>query len=106
MSPDLGGTTFSGTPAQLRERLAALAEQGVGELIYAPMGPDVPAELPLLPCSRFHGFFGIPDNLIGEIHFIITILVISIQLLLGRPFFPSRLSVFSGMGCYGCPEFV
>lgn len=45
MSSDLGGTTFSGTPAQLRERVAGLAEQGVGELIYAPMGPDVPGEL-------------------------------------------------------------
>jgi len=45
MSPDLGGTTFSGTPAQLRERVAGLAEQGVSELVYAPMGSDVPREL-------------------------------------------------------------
>jgi 5,10-methylenetetrahydromethanopterin reductase len=45
MSPDLGGTTFSGTPAQLRERLSGLEQQGIGELIYAPMGSDVPREL-------------------------------------------------------------
>lgn len=45
MSPDLGGTTFSGTPDQLRARVEALEAQGVGELIYAPMGGDVPREL-------------------------------------------------------------
>jgi len=45
MSPDLGGTTFSGTPQALRERAAALAQQGVTELVYAPMGPDIPREL-------------------------------------------------------------
>jgi 5,10-methylenetetrahydromethanopterin reductase len=45
MSADLGATTFSGTPAQLRERLAALEARGVAELVYAPMGPDIPREL-------------------------------------------------------------
>jgi 5,10-methylenetetrahydromethanopterin reductase len=45
MSPDLGGTTFSGTAAQLRDRVKALADQGIRELIYAPMGSDVPREL-------------------------------------------------------------
>ena len=45
MSPMLGGTTFSGTAAQLRDRVAALADQGVTELVYAPMGTDVPREL-------------------------------------------------------------
>jgi 5,10-methylenetetrahydromethanopterin reductase len=45
LSPDLGGTTFSGTAPQLRERVAALEEQGISELVYAPMGPDVPHEL-------------------------------------------------------------
>lgn len=45
MSPDLGGTTFSGTPQALRERVAALEGQGVSELIYAPMGSDIPREL-------------------------------------------------------------
>lgn len=45
ISPDLGGTTFSGTKAQLRERTNALEDQGVSELIYAPMGSDVPREL-------------------------------------------------------------
>lgn len=43
--PELGGTTFSGTPEALRERAAALAKQGVTELVYAPMGPDIPREL-------------------------------------------------------------
>lgn len=45
MSEALGATTFSGTPAQLRERLAGLEARGVAELVYAPMGPDVPREL-------------------------------------------------------------
>jgi 5,10-methylenetetrahydromethanopterin reductase len=45
LAPELGGTTFSGTRDQLRERAAALERQGVSELIYAPMGPDVPREL-------------------------------------------------------------
>jgi 5,10-methylenetetrahydromethanopterin reductase len=45
LSPDLGGTTFSGTREALCSRVAALAQQGVSELIYAPMGPDVPREL-------------------------------------------------------------
>lgn len=45
LSPDLGGTTFSGTREALRSRVAALEAQGVSELIYAPMGPDVPREL-------------------------------------------------------------
>lgn len=45
ISPDLGGTTFSGTPAQLRERISTLEGQGIRELIYAPMGSDVPREL-------------------------------------------------------------
>jgi 5,10-methylenetetrahydromethanopterin reductase len=43
--PALGATTFTGTPAQLRERLAAYEAQGVSELIYAPIGPDVEGEL-------------------------------------------------------------
>jgi 5,10-methylenetetrahydromethanopterin reductase len=45
LAPELGATTFSGTREALRERAAALARQGVSELIYAPMGPDVPREL-------------------------------------------------------------
>jgi 5,10-methylenetetrahydromethanopterin reductase len=45
MSRDLGGTTFSGTSAALRARTAALAEQGVSELVFAPMGSDIPREL-------------------------------------------------------------
>lgn len=45
MSPALGAITFTGTPEQLRERLAAYEAQGIGELIYAPLGPDIPGEL-------------------------------------------------------------
>ena len=43
--PALGATTFTGTPEQLRERAGAYEAQGVAELVYAPMGPDVPGEL-------------------------------------------------------------
>lgn len=45
LHPALGATTFTGAPDQLRERLAAFEAQGVAELVYAPMGPDVPGEL-------------------------------------------------------------
>jgi 5,10-methylenetetrahydromethanopterin reductase len=45
MSPDLAGTTFSGSAQALRERAAALEQQGVSELVFAPMGSDVPREL-------------------------------------------------------------
>ncbi|MFG2915634.1 LLM class flavin-dependent oxidoreductase [Kitasatospora sp. NPDC048298] len=38
-------TTFTGTPEQLRTRLAELVKAGVTELIYQPTGPDIPAEL-------------------------------------------------------------
>jgi 5,10-methylenetetrahydromethanopterin reductase len=37
--------TFTGTPAQLRERVAAYDAQGVTELVYQPAGPDLPGEL-------------------------------------------------------------
>jgi len=45
LHPALGATTFTGTPDELRERAAAYAAQGISELVYAPMGPDVPGEL-------------------------------------------------------------
>lgn len=45
MSPELGATTFTGTPEQLRARRDALEDQGVEEIVYAPLGPDVPREL-------------------------------------------------------------
>jgi 5,10-methylenetetrahydromethanopterin reductase len=38
LAPELAGTTFSGTPAQLRERTAGLAAQGVAEIVYWPLG--------------------------------------------------------------------
>jgi 5,10-methylenetetrahydromethanopterin reductase len=37
--------TFSGTPAQLREKVAAYEAQGVTEIAYQPAGPDIPGEL-------------------------------------------------------------
>ena len=37
--------TFSGTPAQLCERVAAYESQGVTELVYQPAGPDILGEL-------------------------------------------------------------
>lgn len=45
LAPELAAATFSGTPAQLRERAAGLAAQGVAEILYWPMGPDIAAEL-------------------------------------------------------------
>jgi 5,10-methylenetetrahydromethanopterin reductase len=45
LAPELAGATFSGTPVQLRERAAGLEAQGIGEIVYWPMGPDVGAEL-------------------------------------------------------------
>ena len=38
-------TTFTGTPTELRPRLAALAAAGVTELIYQPTGPEIAGEL-------------------------------------------------------------
>ena len=45
LAPELAGATFSGTPAQLRERAAGLAAQGVAEIVYWPMGVDIAGEL-------------------------------------------------------------
>lgn len=45
LHPALGATTFTGPADQLRDRAAALEAQGITELVYAPMGPDVPGEL-------------------------------------------------------------
>jgi 5,10-methylenetetrahydromethanopterin reductase len=45
LNPALGATTFTGTPEELRERAAAYEAQGVAEIVYAPMGPDVAGEL-------------------------------------------------------------
>lgn len=41
----LRAMTFTGPADELRERLRALAEAGATEIMYAPMGPDVPREL-------------------------------------------------------------
>jgi 5,10-methylenetetrahydromethanopterin reductase len=45
MNPQLAAVTFSGTPDELRRRAAGLAAQGIREIVYAPMGPDLPREL-------------------------------------------------------------
>lgn len=45
LAPELAGATFSGSPAQLRERAAGLEAQGIGEIVYWPMGHDVAGEL-------------------------------------------------------------
>ena len=37
--------SFSGTPAQLREKVAAYEAMGVTEIVYQPAGPDIPGEL-------------------------------------------------------------
>ena len=42
---ELVAATFSGTASQLRERAAAMQAAGLTELVYAPMGSDVPREL-------------------------------------------------------------
>jgi 5,10-methylenetetrahydromethanopterin reductase len=38
-------TTLTGSPAQLTERLAEIAEQGITEIVYQPTGPDIAREL-------------------------------------------------------------
>ena len=45
LAPELGGTTLSGPPEAVRDRLDALARAGCTELLYAPLGGDVPREL-------------------------------------------------------------
>jgi 5,10-methylenetetrahydromethanopterin reductase len=41
----LKAVTVSGTGEEVRERLAALAEQGATEIVYQPAGPDIRREL-------------------------------------------------------------
>jgi len=43
--PVLIGMSFSGTAAQLRDRVARLDAAGVTEIAYQPAGPDIPGEL-------------------------------------------------------------
>ena len=45
ISPSLAAATFTGRPEQLRARLVELEGAGLSELLYAPMGPDIPREL-------------------------------------------------------------
>src|SRR5215217_5430407 len=44
-APLLTSLSFTGTAAELRERLQGLAASGVTELAYQPAGPDIPGEL-------------------------------------------------------------
>ena len=37
--------SFSGPASQMRDKVAALAESGVTEVVYQPTGPDVQREL-------------------------------------------------------------
>jgi 5,10-methylenetetrahydromethanopterin reductase len=37
--------TMSGTPDQVRGRLATLADHGVTEIVFQPCGPDIRREL-------------------------------------------------------------
>ena len=45
LAPELAAMTFTGGPQALRQRAAELADQGVRELVYWPMGPDLEGEL-------------------------------------------------------------
>jgi 5,10-methylenetetrahydromethanopterin reductase len=45
LTPELAGATFTGTPAELRERASDLAAQGIGEIVYWPLGDDIAGEL-------------------------------------------------------------
>lgn len=45
MNAGLGAITFTGTAEDLRRKAAGLASQGITEVVYAPMGPDLPREL-------------------------------------------------------------
>lgn len=45
LDPAVGAMTFSGSAAELAQRMSALASTGLRELVYSPAGPDVPREL-------------------------------------------------------------
>jgi 5,10-methylenetetrahydromethanopterin reductase len=46
LTPDLArALTFTGTAAELRERLTALEKAGAAEILYQPAGPDIDREL-------------------------------------------------------------
>jgi 5,10-methylenetetrahydromethanopterin reductase len=43
--PTAAALTLTGTASELRQRLAEVEERGTTELVYQPMGPDIPREL-------------------------------------------------------------
>ena len=45
LHPELAAGTFTGSAAELRDRLDALAGAGVTEFVYTPMGSEVRREL-------------------------------------------------------------
>lgn len=45
IAPELAGALFVGTAEQLRERAKGMKAQGVSELVYWPIGPDIDDEL-------------------------------------------------------------
>lgn len=45
LDPEVGAMTLSGPPDALAERVRALVDAGMTELVYSPAGPDVPREL-------------------------------------------------------------
>jgi 5,10-methylenetetrahydromethanopterin reductase len=45
MNPQLAPVTFTGTADELRRRADGLAAQGIREIVYSPMGSDIPREL-------------------------------------------------------------
>jgi len=45
LDPRVGAMTFTGDPAELREKWGALESAGASELVYSPAGPDIPREI-------------------------------------------------------------
>jgi 5,10-methylenetetrahydromethanopterin reductase len=60
LDPALMAFSFTGTRAELRKRFAELEAQGVTELVYSPMGPDVPRELRAM--AEVAGIDGYPHH--------------------------------------------
>ncbi|MGH9888810.1 MAG: LLM class flavin-dependent oxidoreductase, partial [bacterium] len=45
LAPQLGALTLTGGEAELREKLARLEDEGLSEVVYQPLGSDIPREL-------------------------------------------------------------
>jgi len=44
-APLLTAVSFTGTPEELRDKVAVLEAAGATEIAYQPAGPDIPGEL-------------------------------------------------------------